>query len=192
MLCLPLISDLFACIGRRSKQMAGRIQRYQHSRRFLDCKVCEWWSPASDGSISDIGFGSDSWDSISTRKQNLDDLFGRDYTILYTLLGQSRPGNQAGHEHFGYLGECSHSPFTIFLTKAYLDGISQPALCGFQDHLPGQEVIPPGIILHGHPGDTAASTRPLWAIDGSFLVFRQLKQLVPVRMPLSTWGQMRC
>ena len=33
------------------------------------------------------------------------------------------------------------------------------------------------MILTGRPGDT--TVRPSWALDGSFLVFRKLKQLVP-------------
>lgn len=37
--------------------------------------------------------------------------------------------------------------------------------------------MPPGEILVGETGDSV--TRPAWAKDGSFLVFRQLKQLVP-------------
>ncbi|KAJ7641153.1 hypothetical protein FB45DRAFT_899535, partial [Roridomyces roridus] len=71
-----------------------------------------------------------------------------------------RPGANQGHEHFGFL-----------------DGISNPAVQGFQTALPGQAVIPPGEILVGENGDDVQ--RPAWAKDGSFLVFRQLKQLVP-------------
>ncbi|KAF7334243.1 DyP-type peroxidase [Mycena sanguinolenta] len=63
------------------------------------------------------------------------------------------------------------------LNFGYLDGISNPAVQGFQSPLPGQAVVPTGQILLGENGDTAI--RPAWAKDGSFLVFRQLKQLVP-------------
>lgn len=42
---------------------------------------------------------------------------------------------------------------------------------------PGQGIIPTGTILLGRLGDT--TSRPLWTLDGSFLVFRKLKQLVP-------------
>ncbi|KAJ7054385.1 fungal peroxidase [Mycena amicta] len=80
---------------------------------------------------------------------------------LYRLEGAARPGSQQGHEHFGFL-----------------DGISNPAVQGFQTPLPGQAVVPPGEILVGETGDTV-TTRPTWAKDGSFLAFRQLKQLVP-------------
>jgi deferrochelatase/peroxidase EfeB len=60
----------------------------------------------------------------------------------------------------------------------FLDGIGQPAVAGFNiNPLPGQAVVNPGIILVGEPGDTVS--RPAWAKDGSFLAFRQLRQLVP-------------
>jgi deferrochelatase/peroxidase EfeB len=62
----------------------------------------------------------------------------------------------------------------------FLDGVSQPAVAGFNvNPVPGQQLISPGVILVGEPGDTLISARPSWAKDGSFLVFRQLKQLVP-------------
>jgi hypothetical protein len=64
---------------------------------------------------------------------------------------------------------------TVF---GFLDGIGQPPVSGFTiTPVPGQEIINPGIILLGEPGDTMS--RPSWAKDGSFLVFRQLQQLVP-------------
>lgn len=62
----------------------------------------------------------------------------------------------------------------------YLDGISQPALAGFNIMpKPGQQVVPPGVILTGALGDTLALQRPSWMKDGSFMAFRQLQQLVP-------------
>ena len=60
----------------------------------------------------------------------------------------------------------------------YLDGISNPLIKGFGEPLPGQAFIDPGIILVGRANDTV-TTRPAWALDGSFLAFRKLKQLVP-------------
>ncbi|GJJ09030.1 hypothetical protein Clacol_010612 [Clathrus columnatus] len=80
---------------------------------------------------------------------------------IYSLQASARPGDKEGHEHFGYL-----------------DGISQPGISGFTTNpVNGQVVIPPGIILLGEEGDPVV--RPEWAQDGSFLVFRQMQQLVP-------------
>jgi hypothetical protein len=73
---------------------------------------------------------------------------------------------------------CTHILTFYAPDFGYLDGVSQPAIAGFNTQIaPGQSLILPGIILLGEPGDQ--SSRPSWARDGSFLVFRQLKQLVP-------------
>ena len=61
-----------------------------------------------------------------------------------------------------------------------MDGIAQPAVIGFDTPVSiNQETIVPGIILQGEPGDPGLDDRQTWQKDGSFLVFRQLKQLVP-------------
>ncbi|KAF8517632.1 hypothetical protein JB92DRAFT_2905084 [Gautieria morchelliformis] len=89
-------------------------------------------------------------------------LFGSSITMLHSLQGQVRPGDQEGHEHFGFM-----------------DGISQPAITGFTANpTPGQTVIDPGNIIVGETGDLVQG-RPAWTKGGSFLAFRQLKQLVP-------------
>ncbi|OCH94868.1 peroxidase TAP [Obba rivulosa] len=77
------------------------------------------------------------------------------------LVGDVRPGDEKGHEHFGFL-----------------DGISQPAVQGVDTSPnPGQETVSQGIILLGREGDTV--TRPSWALDGSLIALRYLFQLVP-------------
>ncbi|KAI0833770.1 peroxidase TAP [Trametes gibbosa] len=79
---------------------------------------------------------------------------------LITLTGTVRPGDESGHEHFGFL-----------------DGISQPAVKGIDTNPnPGQETVDQGVILLGRGIDVA---RPAWAVDGSFLALRYLFQLVP-------------
>lgn len=66
----------------------------------------------------------------------------------------------------------------FLLDFGYMDGIAQPAIKGFTSSPnPGQFVAQPGIILLGQDGDD--TDRPSWATGGSFMVFRQLKQLVP-------------
>jgi deferrochelatase/peroxidase EfeB len=73
------------------------------------------------------------------------------------------------------------------------DGLSQPAVKGVtteQEAQPGQEFIHQGIALLGREGDNGdvdppqsqppnPLERPPWALDGSFLAFRYLRQLVP-------------
>jgi deferrochelatase/peroxidase EfeB len=61
----------------------------------------------------------------------------------------------------------------------FLDGISNPFVTGFPGEAnPGQARVPAGEIFLGAANDSVR-TRPPWTKDGSFLVFRQLKQLVP-------------
>jgi len=82
--------------------------------------------------------------------------------VIHRLNGKALEGDTRGYEHFGWK-----------------DGISNPAIKGVVDELPGQGSVDPGVILTGHEGDSDRSKRPLWAFEGSFMVFRQLEQLVP-------------
>ncbi|KAJ6501273.1 fungal peroxidase [Mycena vulgaris] len=120
------------------------------------------WVPefAGTGIHGVILFASDTEANVNTAVSNLEAALGASITKVYSLLGAARPGPEAGHEHFGFL-----------------DGISNPSVTGFNTGLPGQSVVAPGSILVGETGDSV--TRPAWAKDGSFLAFRQLKQLVP-------------
>ena len=72
--------------------------------------------------------------------------------------GANLPEPEAGHEHFGFK-----------------DGISQPAVKGFSE---GDDLIEPGEFVVGYPkqggGDPGAF--PSWARDGSYVVYRRLRQ----------------
>ena len=72
----------------------------------------------------------------------------------------------------------------------FLDGISQPAIRGVDATAnPGQQFVNQGVTLLGREGDDTVPLapgkspvpirRPSWALDGSFLAFRYLFQLVP-------------
>ncbi|CAE6379179.1 unnamed protein product [Rhizoctonia solani] len=91
---------------------------------------------------------------------------------VYTLKGKVRDGALKDHEHFGWK-----------------DGISNPFLDGVYPDCrktAGQRTIKPGVILVGHEGDIDPNSNPIqrmkrpeWAINGSFLAYRQLDQFVP-------------
>ncbi|KAF8143462.1 dye-decolorizing peroxidase precursor [Mycena galopus ATCC 62051] len=121
------------------------------------------WDPAFAGnSIHGVFLlASDTVGNIDTELANIQSILGTSITELYSLQGAARPGDEEGHEHFGFM-----------------DGISQPAVNGFTNPvLPGQTA---GIFLLGEASDPVTTTaRTSWAKDGSFLVFRQLEQLVP-------------
>ncbi|KAG8835721.1 hypothetical protein FRC17_001512 [Serendipita sp. 399] len=107
--------------------------------------------------------------------QEIDRAFGRirsarSGSIHQVLLQRAafRPPPETPNEHFGFR-----------------DGISKPEIKGvtFDDQnpmrFPGSPVVPLGLIVMGHDGDVDKANRPPWAKDGSFLVFRKLKSLVP-------------
>ncbi|KAJ7725949.1 fungal peroxidase [Mycena metata] len=134
-----------------------------HDLAFLgDAGQAEWVPQFAVTGIHGVFlFASDSDDNINDAVTGLESTLGDSITKVYSLSGAARPGDEAGHEHFGYV-----------------DGLSNPALTGFTANpMPGQSIINPGVILMSETGDQI--TRPSWAKDGSFLVFRQLKQLVP-------------
>lgn len=99
-------------------------------------------------------------DDASTELQTLQNFLGSSISEQYTLQANERPGDQLAHEHFGFK-----------------DGISQPCVQGFQNCLPGQTVIAPGVLILGAQGDS--TSRPTWAKGGSMMAFRQLQQHVP-------------
>ncbi|KAA1128293.1 hypothetical protein PGTUg99_021982 [Puccinia graminis f. sp. tritici] len=94
--------------------------------------------------------------------------FGGHLSNSFVRQGSVRPGEQLGHEHFGFL-----------------DSISTPKIEGFnaqpEDEKAG--IIQPGVILLGQPssGGTSVGLDPnqAWLKDGSFMAFRELQQLVP-------------
>jgi Dyp-type peroxidase family len=87
-------------------------------------------------------------------------ILGATVAASYQENGDVRPGLEKGHEHFGWL-----------------DGVSQPGINGLSMPFPGQRVLDPGLFAFGY-GPTANPPLP-WMKNGSFMVFRRLKQLVP-------------
>jgi Dyp-type peroxidase family len=106
-------------------------------------------------------------------------------TVVFDQAGDTR-SDQPGHEHFGFR-----------------DGISQPGIRGVTTRqspadpnqgLPGQDLVWPGEFVLGYPRQIAqpepgedvnhrpgplARSGPAWTRNGSYLVFRRLRQDVP-------------
>jgi Dyp-type peroxidase family len=107
---------------------------------------------------------------------------------LFEDEGRNLPGDLHGHEHFGFL-----------------DGVSQPGIRGHvtddpndvltprqnpenrQQGKPGQDLLWPGEFVFGYRGQIdsgdditipgpVVNEKPGWSKDGSFLVFRRLRQ----------------
>ncbi|KAK7437242.1 dye-decolorizing heme-containing peroxidase [Stygiomarasmius scandens] len=126
-----------------------------------DPGTTNWVSQFTQKSIDGVLLlASNDVQNVDDQLANIQSILGDSISEVYRIDGAARPGNEQGHEHFGFL-----------------DGVSQPAVQGVQDPLPGQASVAPGVILVGTDGD--GTTRPSWATGGSFLVFRQLQQKVP-------------
>jgi Dyp-type peroxidase family len=129
----------------------------------------------------------DMLDQVAEIEQSLHDVQVSGVSLLRKEEGSILPGALAGHEHFGFL-----------------DGVSQPGIRGYvstdstdvltprQNPLnphqgkPGQTLLWPGEFVFGYqgqdvskpveePGDVV-NAGPDWARNGSFLVFRRLRQ----------------
>lgn len=146
-----------------------------------------WVAPYAGGNIHAVliaaADGARAADALVARHRRIMSSYGVE--ILGIEVGQDRV-DQPHHEHFGFL-----------------DGISQPGVRGVtQSHDPvgnpsqgdhGQDLLWPGEFVLGHPtqdarpgadgGFTApgpvSTTGPSWATNGSFVVFRRLRQDVP-------------
>lgn len=95
------------------------------------------------------------------------------------IIGDVRPGELKGHEQCVWrLSSQNPRPLTFYCSFGFLDGISDPAVQGFDTNpFPGQQTVRQGIVLLGREGDKVP--RPPWALDGSLLAIRFLFQLVP-------------
>ena len=106
---------------------------------------------------------------LAVRAASLDALnAAHGVAAVFTQDGDALPGDQAGHEHFGFK-----------------DGISQPGVVGFHaagpdgsraGH-PGTALVAAGNFVFGQPTDTGAPLpAAAWLTDGSVHVLRRLEQ----------------
>ncbi|KAF7950551.1 hypothetical protein EAE96_007833 [Botrytis aclada] len=90
-------------------------------------------------------------------------MISKDPALQFTYIREGRTRPDKGKEHFGFE-----------------DGISQPLIEGLDEVTPKDrepKSVKSGLIFARHEGDDMK--QPEWAEDGSFLVFRDLQQLVP-------------
>ena len=150
--------------------------------------TCTNWVIGSPNSVPDILLiiASDNRESLIARVAQLESELNRICHIIFKQEGATLSPPLIDHEHFGFK-----------------DGISQPGLRGRlantdTDFLtlrqnpnnpnqgkPGQNLIWPGEFIFGYPGQkptdklragSVSTAGPSWDRNGSFLVFRRLRQ----------------
>ncbi|KAJ4303435.1 dye-decolorizing heme-containing peroxidase [Kalmusia sp. IMI 367209] len=120
------------------------------------------WDPTFMGEIHGVTLVTgESRDTVDQELADVKKILSGSVKEISTVTGDVRPGQEAGNEHFGYK-----------------DGVSDPSVQDVDAINPGQTVIDQGVALLGR-GIDASNGRPDWALDGSFMAFRKLPQLVP-------------
>jgi deferrochelatase/peroxidase EfeB len=119
--------------------------------------------------------------SATAHSNELLRLLGASIKVVYSEIGNTRPGAERGHEHFGFLDNISQ-PGIRGLTPS-LDPVRRP-----DQGLPGQDLLWPGEFVFGYPGQhpehpTKEGPPPAmaapWMSNSSYMVFRRLEQKVP-------------
>lgn len=109
--------------------------------------------------------------------------------IIFEQPGAVLPGPLAGHEHFGFRDGISQPGVRGRISKEEEpDGFLTPGQNPRDKHQgkPGQDLVWPGEFVFGYRGQdakkpvecpgTTVEAGPSWAKNGSFLVFRRLRQ----------------
>jgi Dyp-type peroxidase family len=119
--------------------------------------------------------------SVTFYSNELLRFLGASIQVIYSEMGNARPGAQRGHEHFGFLDNISQPGIRGLTTKSY--PMQKP-----DEGRPGQDLLWPGEFVFGYPGqdrhDPVKPGQPpdmaaRWLRNGSYMVFRRLEQKVP-------------
>lgn len=108
-------------------------------------------------------------------------------TVVFTQSGATLPGALRGHEHFGFKDGISQPGVKGFDTPDSNDSKTDPtATLGHVQGHPGTEIIQAGEFILGQDVETDFGQQKFspppevkWMTNGSFLVFRRLRQDVP-------------
>ncbi len=149
------------------------------------------WKVGAPGNVPDILLivASDVADLATTTAQaRIGTQSSSGCRVIYQEVGQTRQ-DERGHEHFGFK-DCISQPAvrgTVSMAKGdYLSPrlISRPTSIAEQQSQPGRPLIMPGVFVLGYETQSLKDGTPLpapalaapWHKNGSFLVFRRLRQ----------------
>ena len=136
---------------------------------------------------------SDDLSHLAKTVKKLEKSFGTGLKVMFKQRGETLPGALAGHEHFGFKDGISQPGIRGRLPEAphaFLTQREDPT--DPNKGKPGQDLLHAGEFIFGYPtqigqpdpnneglnlnlGETAIAG-PAWATNGSYLVFRRLRQ----------------
>jgi Dyp-type peroxidase family len=143
--------------------------------------------------------GSDDQPRLQETVQWLEASLGMGLEVMYKQAGEGLPGKLAGHEHFGFKdgisqpgirGRLPEAPHAFLTPRETID--EKTGKIDINKGKPGQDVLHAGEFVFGYPTQIAqpdpkrdglnitpgdiATAGPAWATNGSYLVFRRLRQ----------------
>jgi Dyp-type peroxidase family len=143
--------------------------------------------------------GSDDQPRLQETVQWLEAGFCAGLEVMYKQEGEGLPGGLAGHEHFGFKdgisqpgirGRLPEAPHAFLTPREAKDETTGEI--DLNKGKPGQDMLHAGEFVFGYPTQigepdpdreglnitpgTIATAGPTWAVNGSYLVFRRLRQ----------------
>ncbi len=137
--------------------------------------------------------GSDDQPRLDQTVQWLEANLGGGLAVMFKQRGATLPGALAGHEHFGFKDGISQPGIRGRLPEAPHEFLTPREVPGDLDKgKPGQDMLHAGEFVFGYPTQIGqpdpdheglnikpgaiATAGPVWANNGSYLVFRRLRQ----------------
>jgi len=162
--------------------------------------AAETWLFGSKSNVADIvlilATDDESWAKQEETKL-IDQALNSGLNLIHMDSGKVRPGKFAGHEHFGFRDGMSFPAIRGRVSEAaddFIESRNWPAGAEFDIYRgryasPGRQLVWPGHYIFGYPRqlkdepelprDNSAPPGPAWAKNGSFMVYRRLRQDVP-------------
>ena len=134
---------------------------------------------------------SDDQPRLDQAVQRLEANLGIGLQVMFKQRGETLPGDLTGHEHFGFKDGISQPGIRGRLPEAPHEFLTPREKGDLNKGKPGQDVLHAGEFVFGYPkqiGKPPADgglnvtpgeksiAGPVWATNGSYLVFRRLRQ----------------
>jgi Dyp-type peroxidase family len=181
-------------VGEEVKRFIDEAFRDSVSRSDADWVI---GGPGGEVDVVVIIAADDLVDLDATARRVRDDIYARDrdttggVCVVFEQGGGTRDGVMAGREHFGWLDGVSQPGLRGRWSGTPGDLLTPRAADDPDQGLPGQDLIWPGEFVFGYQGQDRNNATapgpdslksggkliaPEWAKDGSYLVFRRLRQ----------------